>query len=254
VVVNTDQPIAIEHQQLRMGPTRRDEAPTIVLLWCLWLLGSWLIIRYEAGMTPAQMLGLGEHSGPATSATDLRWMILAALTGLSGLWPAVRLSQGPARRRRREAATQPLVDWVGLILIWQVVLWPVYALLPWPLIQVVWLDVAVIGWALLMALLIGLGRASGGGTARMLAMVGCVALVVVEPAFQAGWNALVPTGLAWVGPLRLSPIEMLWALTAPPGYFTLEPWRSQALAVSVAAGLGWLLMLGWLGLGRRDAW
>jgi len=67
-----------------------------------------------------------------------------------------------------------------------------------------------------------------------------LALLLLGPGLDAllAWSGIG----GWNGPMLLSPLQMLWALTAPPGYLVLDPWRSHALGL-LAAGL-----LGWLGL------
>ena len=55
----------VKGQILRLRrPPPREEVPGLVLMWCLWLLVSWLIVRYLDGMGPWQMLGLGQHEAP----------------------------------------------------------------------------------------------------------------------------------------------------------------------------------------------
>lgn len=244
-------------RRTRPAHPQREDVPGLVLMWCLWLLGSWLIVRWQDGLSPAQMLGLGDYAGPPVTAMDLRWMILAAAAGLSGLWPAVRLSQVPRRGRALDALVQPLVDWLSLMIIWQAVLWPVYALVPWPVEQAVWLDVAVGGWALLMAAVIGWGRSGRSHGRRTLAMGACLALLLAEPAvlglIQGSVHWLAGPGeavsaLVWTP--RISPVPLLWALAAPTGYFEVDPWRWQALSLAGAAGLAWAALLGGAALRR----
>jgi len=233
-------------RRLRLGSRPRDELPGLLLLWCLWLLGSWLIIRYDGGSSLAQLIGLGAYAGPDVTTVDLRWMMVAAVAGLTGLWPVVRLTQGPAHRAGLNTVIQPLVDWVGLMLIWQAVLWSVYVMLPWPIGQVVWLAVAMTAWGLLVGLVIGLGRVAATAPARAGAMLGCLVLLLAEPAIRALWFSVFET--PWNAPTQLSPLRMFWALTAPPGYLVLDPWRSHAVALLIAGVLGWtglLMLLPW---------
>jgi hypothetical protein len=244
------QRVTIVRQRLTTRRSPREEAPGLILMWCLWLLGSWLIIRYQMGMSPLEMIGLGQSFGPRLRTTDLRWLTIAAAAGLSGLWPAVRLSQGGARPGRG-ALLQPLMDWVGLMLVWQAVLWPMHMLLPWTLAQMVWLNVAVLSWGLLMGLMIALGRASGTAPGRGGAMAGCLALLLAEPAVIALLDWAIPP-FSWPWAMRISPFGMLWELTAGQAYLELDPWRGQALSFAVAAVLGWcLLAIGLRLQGRR---
>ena len=65
------------------APGRRavsDEVYGVRLLmlgWCIWLMGVWIVLYFTVGWT-----------GPA-----FRVMVFAAVIGLMGVWPAVRLSQ-----------------------------------------------------------------------------------------------------------------------------------------------------------------
>jgi len=244
-------------RRAKSGPRRREDVPGLVLMWCLWLLGSWLLVRWHDGMSPAQMLGLGEYAGPPVTAMDFRWMMLAAGAGLSGLWPAVRLTQAPMRGRLLDVLVQPLVDWLSLMIVWQAVLWPVYALVPWPIEQVLWLNAATVGWALLMAAVIGWGRLSRATGRRTLAMAGCVALLLAEPLVIAVLTALEPVApavaeLTWRP--RVSPLALFWGLAAPPGYFQLDPWRWQAVCLIAAAVVAWTgLVASSLRRSARDA-
>jgi hypothetical protein len=242
--------IPIAHQRLMLGRRFRDDVPGLVLLWCLWLLASWLMVRYQDGMSLKQMIGLSPEAPPVT-AMDLRWMTLAAVLGLSSLWPAIRLSQPPTRGRVLDGLVQPLVDWLSLMIIWQAVLLPlyvpiykpIYGIVPWPTTQLLWLDLAVASWALLMGLVIGWGRAGKSADRRTLAMLAGVVLLLAEPAVLAVIHGLGQVVTDQVMPLawtpRLSPILMLWGLAAPPGHFELAPWRGQVLSILLAAGVGW---------------
>jgi hypothetical protein len=100
---------------------------------------------------------------------------------------------------------------------------------------------------------IGWGRAGKSADRRALAMGACLALLLAEPALLGALQGLSLWFTGEVGALtwmpRVTPVAMLWALAAPPGYFELGPWRAQVLTLLVAAGLGWLSLM--LGLRRR---
>ncbi|MEX1017591.1 MAG: hypothetical protein WDZ31_12685, partial [Phycisphaeraceae bacterium] len=124
----------------------------MVLLWCLWLLGSWLVVRWQ------------ESSGRVD-----RWMLLASAVGLMAAWPTVRLSQVrrpagrlgtrpgavAARLRRRWRLMEVAVEWLCLALVFQAVVWPLSFVAGWGLAQTLWLNVAMVAWSAVTAALVG---------------------------------------------------------------------------------------------------
>lgn len=60
----------------------------LVLAWCLWLLGSWVVI-WARELADGNVWGLAAPNA-------VRWMVLAGLLGMMLLWPLYRLSQGSA--------------------------------------------------------------------------------------------------------------------------------------------------------------
>lgn len=217
----------------------------LLLGWCLWLLGAWIALWIVGGWTV-----------PA-----LRSMVFAAVVGLMGLWPAVRLSQMTRRyaalgadgrpeagdvtaREWARACRDTLLDWVSLNLIFQVVLWPLQLAADWQTVQTIWLSITVASWSLITGLLIAWGRGTDHGGWRLLGMLFCVGLVVVEPALWClGWMS----GVAGMPMMRLSPIQALWALSGPgmaPEQATavVIGQAPQILSAAVAAVAGWAVL------------
>jgi hypothetical protein len=225
----------------------------LVLSWCIWLLVSWSITL---------AIGVAVHA--------VRWVIFSAMVGLMAVWPAVRLSQqmigrlpGPAVggvRSRRQACASPAVrvlatmlDWVCLVLVFQVVIWPLMLVGRWSAEQTGWLDAALLSWSLLTALLIGLGRVVPLAGARLFAMLLCMLVLVGEPAWMALWGegfAGISTGAGLR--MRISPLQALWELTTTVRPYDPTPWGPVILSVAVAAGLGWLVLWGMALLNNRD--
>ena len=195
----------------------------------------------------------------------LRSMVFAAAVGLMGLWPAVRLSQMTRRypaigddglpaagevtaREWARACGATLLDWVCLNLVFQIVLWPLQLAAKWTLVQTAWLSVTVAAWSLLTALLIAWGRGTDRGGWRMMAMLLCVGLVVVEPALWCmGWMS----GAVGMPMMRLSPIQALWGLSAPgmvpdQAAAVVMDQAPQILSAAVAAVVGWGVLGGLL--------
>lgn len=217
--------------------------------WCLWLLGAWVVLWVVGGWTV-----------PA-----LRSMIFASTVGLLGLWPAVRLSQMTRRypaiapggmpetgdvtaREWGRACGGTLIDWVCLNLVFQIVLWPLQLAAGWQTVQTIWLAATVAAWSLLTGLLIAWGRGTDRGGWRMAAMLLCVGLVVVEPALWClGWMS----GAMGMPMMRLSPIQSLWALSSPgmvpeQAAAVVMAQAPQIVSAAVAAFVGWGVLGGLL--------
>lgn len=201
-----------------------DPAPLgLVLLWCVWLLGSWVVALWtDAAVQPA-----------------VRLMVFAAALGMLLLWPALRLSQSltQPRPRRRQGGVYAAIlwDWTCLSLVLQVVIWPLYFSASWGLSQAIWLDVVLLSWGLIVGLLIAIGLTLGSAAARLGAMLGCVLLIFGEPTFIA------LTGLGG-DRLHVSPLHVLWDATGPLLKWPEAAWTPIVLAATAAAIIGWLLV------------
>ncbi len=223
----------------------------LIITWCLWLLVSWSITL-------------------AISATvhAVRWVVFSAVFGLMAVWPALRLSQqlpsrfhannayttqgidfGTATFRTRLLAT--MMDWLCLLLVFQVVVWPLMLVGRWSVQQTLWLDLAVLSWSLLTAVLIGLGRLAPLAWLRVVAMVLCVLLLIGEPL----WMAVGGTGFGLVTEgtpgrlanthwqMRISPLQTLWELTTTEQPYDPTGWRPTILSTAAAAGLGLVVLI-----------
>jgi len=177
---------------------------SLLLGWCLWLLGSWAINLLI--------------DGPAVMPT-VRWMLVCALLGLTVGWPVWRLSM--ATPPMPTLAT--LFDMVLLLAIFQILI--VRVAIDWPIDHAVLIDAAVATWTLATAMLIDLGRRCGP-SGRSLAMVGCLSLFIV-PAAVVG-----PSDSDWA--VAGSSLRAIWVL-ADPG--TMVDGRSIGLCLAAIAGL-----------------
>ncbi|BAM02278.1 hypothetical protein [Phycisphaera mikurensis] len=209
----------------------------VVLGWCLWLIGSWVLVLGAAGGIPA--------AGPTH-----RWMSFMAAIGVTAVWPALRLSQ-EARDRRGRPTDAPLsrgavlLDWVALNLVFQAVLWPMAFVGGWSLPQALLLGGTIAAWSLLAGLIVAWGRAFDRGSARTAAMGGCLAVLLLEPLVLLA--AVVARGGGWGGlpDLRLSPLQAVFAYSGPAARFAhADPaFASRVLGVGAAAVLGWVIFL-----------
>ncbi|GAB4187768.1 MAG: hypothetical protein Kow00105_02430 [Phycisphaeraceae bacterium] len=221
----------------------------LVIGWCLWLLVSWSI---------SLTLGATVHA--------VRWVVFSAVFGLMAVWPAYRLGQQPvavsAGRRTDGAgfgALATLLDWVFLVVIFQVVIWPLMLVGGWSFRQALFLDGAILSWSLLTGLLLALGRARPGQAARVVMMVLCVMLLIGEPVLTAvpsvsGWweSAAGEGGRSDL--MRVSPVQALWELTTTRQPYDPSRWAVTIFSTAFAAAIGWAL-LGLMSLmrwGRRQ--
>lgn len=202
----------------------------VVLAWTIWLGVSWVMLLGVESYRPAA-----------------KWMVFSSLAGMMGVWPAWRLSQGGGRGVWQQTATQVLLEWLALVIVFQVVLWPLCANMDWKPRQTLVLDAAVTGWSLLTAAVVALGCASRRGVVRTAAMAGCMGLLLGEPAVMALVNvgAAGRAATTWTWTMRLSPLETIWALTAPGAVERSEAWLPQAIGILFAGTLIWMLILAW---------
>lgn len=208
-----------------------------LLAWCLWLLGSW-------------MMALGQGTPQA-----VRAMMLLVMVGLLLLWPALRLSQDRRWAPNRlltgwdapagVAMLPPpgpfsvLMDWLGMALIAQAVVWPFKITASWTLSQTLWVNAAVLSWSLLVAALVAWGVQQRRGLLRTATMLLCVALFLGEPLLMS----LAPSTASIANwRMHISPLQTIWHLTQPGGAWSFDPWTTQVLAVMAAAFAAWTLV------------
>lgn len=256
--------VAVVSGAARRGAVRRGAVGRVdpfglrmlVITWCLWLLVSWSITL---------AIGATVHA--------VRWVVFSAVFGLMAVWPALRLSQQlPWRHHggrggrphvarsagalgRHELSASPsmrvlgtLLDWVCLVSVFQVVVWPLMLVGRWSAQQTLWLDLTVASWSLLTGVLVGLGRVLPMNGSRVGAMVLCVLLFLGEPVLMAlgGVGFLDPAsgglsgGGAWR--MRISPIQALWELTTTVQPYDPSGWVPAIVSTAAAAGLGWLVL------------
>lgn len=224
------------------GQLRTSEAGwlrLVIVVWCFWLLGAWAMAWVSD-----------------TSVPRVRWMLFAGSFGLMIVWPAFRLSErnrgaggsrgGPGGDDDVGAASPVLLDWLGLILVYQAVIWSLHLMALWPLARGLWLDAAVVSWSLLSALIVAVARRWPGALARTVGMALCIALVFAEPV--AIWAATLAGYDAWS--MRVSPIQALWELTQPPTLGAISPWDQRTMLVGMTAIAGWAVLGCWT-LGER---
>lgn len=213
----------------------------LVLGWCFWLILSWFVLFQRVGWNGA----------------GFRLMLFAAMLGVMGGWPALRLSQATVAVGREVTPKQwawvtrrVFLDWLFLNLVFQAVMWPLRLAARWSWEQAIWIDASVAAWSLLAGLLIAWGRRADSGGVRALAMLACVGVVLAEPVLW--WLGSVLVGDI-SGRMRVSPIQAMWGLSSPMARSTVYPWAQQVVAVGLAAVAGWVVLAGMMWMnGRRE--
>jgi hypothetical protein len=234
----------------RRGLTHDFATRGLVLMWCLWLLGSWSLTMGVKPVLP-----------------NIRYMVLSAAIGFLVLWPLLRLSQqvvrlrygvnepdagGPAVLRaepvgRGASAGTIFADWLSLLAVFQAVLWPLPLTTGWSIQQALWLDAAMAAWSLLVAAIVALGCAADSPVRRTIAMVLVLALLVGEPVVMAVMNLHAERGggVTWL--MRVSPLQAIWEMTSAPIDWRPQRWAERVIAVACAAVVAW----GIVGVMRR---
>lgn len=237
--------VTADHPKRRRGLPDPFGLRALILVWCMWLLVSWSITL---------TIGATAHA--------VRWVVFSAALGMMGVWPAFRLGQDPigglagygpgesghVRPGLRVLATW--LDWLCLVLVFQVVVWPLMLVGHWSWDQTLLLDAAVASWSLLTAVLVGLGRVLPVSGARFGAMLLCMLLLVGEPAAVSflgqGFDPVGASG--WQ--MRISPIQALWELTTTIRPYDPWVWWPVILSTATAGVLGWALLWGLARLNR----
>jgi hypothetical protein len=174
----------------------------VLLAWCIWLLVSWVT-----------NLGAGSPE-PA-----VRGMLQSIMLGMGLIWPAWRLSQGYNPR----CGWRIVTDLILLLLLTQVVLWPVrFVLMAWTTTQLLIINGVLIAWGAAAGLCAWIGQRGVSAFRRVAAMTVCVLLLT------AGWLSAAALGEAW--PVQWSPLYMLWML-------------AEGRAAYDAAAMGWRLLV-----------
>ena len=210
----------------------------IVLGWSLWLLASWGVNWLIDG--PA-------HASAVAVTPVVRWTMVMSLVGLSTYWPMLRLSAAGARANDDDVESKVssgalvLVDLWGLLLVFQVILWPARFLAGWTVEQALMIDAAVAMHAMIVGVWIALGMRSGSATRIVMMGLALVTLILPEWLITGRVSEAV---LAW------APMRAVWVLT---DHLPLIEAR-DVLARQAAVMLGALIVLGALATcaRRRD--
>ena len=165
----------------------------LIFLASAWLLVSWLIA-----------VGIRPPIHPSSSTYTPAAQILLASIVLGGLvaWPLLRLS-GPARSR---PISQSLLDMVSLLVLLQIVLWPLRLVTSWTVSRLLLIDLSICAWLTTCSAIIAIGI-TVSSPLRTLAMLILIAWILGPLSISTiGY----PAGLDF----QASPIGAIWSLTS----------------------------------------
>ncbi len=226
----------------------RESPRGVLLLWCLWLLGSWLISLSQV-----------------SSAVAVRLMVVVSALGLMLIWPLFRLSESPPRKddfakdsklsryivleppkwATRDAVLTPglliFSDWLSLILVFQAVVWPLRLTAGWGVLQTAWLDLTVVVWTFLIAAIVAIVCRTPRTDVRTFGMILCVLLVFGEPAYMLLLNMYRDYPSFWQ--MQLTPIAPMWAMSTQPLDWDPGPWKVNILLTGLAGCVAWVLVI-----------
>jgi hypothetical protein len=213
-------------RQWRWASTR-----LLVLLWCFYLFGIWILSLQADSPTPAS-----------------HWMIWCMMIGLMIVWPAMQLSQSRYIIRPDHSSQSQdglpgdpipvpmrtwvvFVQWLSLALVNQSVLWPLQITAGWMTMQTMWINAAMLAWSLLAGLFIAVGKRTFSSMHRSVSMLICVGLMFAEPFLQ------VVAARSWY--MIISPLTTINQLLN--GHITTAA-TTHITTVALAACVGWGLL------------
>ncbi|MAE61099.1 MAG: hypothetical protein CMJ49_07060 [Planctomycetaceae bacterium] len=209
--------------------SNRPISQPLLLAWCGWLLASLLL--------HLMLAGAGAFEVREGLIQPIQRMLQSVMIGLVVIWPTWRLSQA----HRDEGEWHVLSNWLCLVLVLQVTIWPLRYLigqsdaLGWS-VQRTWvIDLTFVAWSWLVAAWVRLGVRRGTPAARSIVLVIIILLLLAGP-LVATWTRRPEIG-------AISPYVSLWRLADP--YVRLE----TAVEVSRSAGVAVLGIAVWM-LGR----
>jgi len=202
----------------------------LIFLGSLWLVGSWFV---SIGVRPPL------HPSASSYTPGVRAMLICVMIGLVIAWPLMRLSSPPTRWPFRRT----LLDLVTLLLLAQVIVWPVRLVTTWSVERTFAISLFVIGWTTIAGAVVAIATSHARHllVTRTAAMLFCCALCIVGPAIAWAmtiWADLRGGGHVWDGELApwLGPMVGLHALTGGgTGSLRDGDWRS--ILIILLAGL-----------------
>ena len=153
---------------------------SLVFLASGWLFGSWVLA-----------VGLHPPIQPSSLVFEpsARLFLASIVLGILVAWPLFRLS-GPRQPRGRVATG---LDLISLIVLIQIVLWPLRLMTSWSVEQTALIDALLIGWVTLGGVFIA-AAAPRGPAVRVAAMSVLLGWLIMPLPFAFTWS---PLGMIW---------------------------------------------------------
>ena len=184
-----------------------------VLGWCGWLLASWVLTLMINGADQT-----------------MRWMVLSVGFGQIMIWPALRLSQ-EMDLLGGKIRWLVLRDWFSMMIILQMVVWPLKYKALWDWGQTFMMVGLMMGIGLVVGLLIVWGGRRQNNWGSSLGMLGCLGL---------GFGGIIWRWLFGAGVKVVSPFETLWGMAADPRVWRVEDWFGDVMVLGLVGVLGWV--------------
>lgn len=198
--------------------------------WCAWLLGSWAVnLLIDA---PRWVGSYGNMMPGDLYIPAVRGMLQSILLGLGVAWPMWRLSERTATAA--PVGIQTAVDLASLLLVVQVVLWPLQYVVSWAFEQTALIAMALIVWSSAFGLCVWVGRRLDTPRARGGAMAACVAMLIGGWGLSVVWHE--HEAAAW------SPTYMLWTLCDRVTLAELNAATQRLMVIAGLVAAAWLLL------------
>ncbi len=195
----------------------------LILLACVWLIGSWLL---SIGVKPPI------EPSSASYTPGVRLMLVCIGIGLMIGWPLLRLSQSPTAR----PIVQTVLDLTVLVLLIQVVIWPLRLVTPWTVARTAALDATLVGWTVLGGAVVASAVGSRRSGVRNLAITACLAMCLLGPAL-AVIGAIVGSSAEQL--MDIGPLVAVYRLAQGAAAPVTGPQWVMIVMPAAAAGLAW---------------
>ncbi|MBI1375549.1 MAG: hypothetical protein GC159_22785 [Phycisphaera sp.] len=200
---------------------------TLMFGWCAWLLCSWAVnLTIDA---PRWVGSYGNMQPGDLYIPAVRGMMQSILLGMTVAWPAWRLSERVPPNA--PVGGQVLIDLASLLLVTQVVLWPLQHVVDWAFEQTVLSMMVLLVWSTPVAMAVWVGRLRGTVASRTAAMAACLTMLI------AGWAC---TMLGWPYTTALwSPTTMLWTLSGRVTITAVDAIAGRLMIIAGLSAAGW---------------
>lgn len=169
-----------------------------------------------------------DHDGPGFAPNSLAHLLRL---------PSKLFPKAPSAMMTVTAPVTPkliFVDWLHLILVMQIAVWPLHFHRGWHFNQTLSIDLAYLLWSFLAAGILAVGVQVGTSFARLLAMAACILVLIGEPLLEYWSNQ----HWAW----SISPIKIIWHLSLDS--YEFEP--TEAIRPFTTVGLLGLAAWAWV--------